>query len=139
MVRQLAINEGSVLHLRSDAARLERDVFVYRSYIGVGNYSVVLDEVWTCPHGCSTAARLLVMFMALLSSIEEHPLGGREPMIVCVCVREPPTPLHTDQGEGRDARGAAGSQAAGNLPVQPSQQGRGSLHGRALAGGLCSG
>ncbi len=42
---QLAINEGSVLHLRNDAARLERDVFVYRSYIGVGNYSVVLDEV----------------------------------------------------------------------------------------------
>ncbi len=42
---QMAINEGSALRLRTDAAKLERDVFVYRAYIGVGNYAVVLDEI----------------------------------------------------------------------------------------------
>ncbi len=53
---QLAINEGSVLHLRSDAAKLERDVFVYRSYIGVGNYAVVLDEVRVATTACLASA-----------------------------------------------------------------------------------
>lgn len=31
--------------MRAESARIERDAFVYRSYIAVGNYSVVLDEI----------------------------------------------------------------------------------------------
>ncbi len=42
---QLAIKEGSTLRVRADATKIERDVFVYRSYIAVGNYAVVLDEI----------------------------------------------------------------------------------------------
>jgi coatomer subunit epsilon len=31
--------------VRGEAVKIERDVFVYRSYIAVGNYAVVLDEI----------------------------------------------------------------------------------------------
>ena len=44
-VPQLAIKEGSTLRIRAESTKIERDVFVYRSYIAVGNYSVVLDEI----------------------------------------------------------------------------------------------
>ena len=42
---QLAIKEGSTLRVRADATNIARDVYVYRSYIAVGNYAVVLDEI----------------------------------------------------------------------------------------------
>ncbi len=42
---QLAIKEASTIRVRVESVKIERDVFVYRSYIGVGNFAVVLDEI----------------------------------------------------------------------------------------------
>lgn len=42
---QLAIAEGSGLGRLSDSLRIERDEFIYRSYVALGQYSIVLDEV----------------------------------------------------------------------------------------------
>lgn len=49
---QLAIAEGSGLGRLSDALRIERDEFIYRSYIALGQYSIVLGEVnWDLMRG----------------------------------------------------------------------------------------
>jgi coatomer protein complex subunit epsilon len=42
---QMAINEGSTLHLTSDVAKMERDTYVYRAYIAAGQAHVALDEI----------------------------------------------------------------------------------------------
>ena len=42
---QLAIAEGSGLGRLPDSLRIERDEFIYRSYVALGQYSIVLDEV----------------------------------------------------------------------------------------------
>lgn len=42
---QGAIHSGSSLNLTVDTQRIERDVFVYRSYIALGTYNMVFDEV----------------------------------------------------------------------------------------------
>lgn len=42
---QLAIAEGSSLGRLSEKLRVERDEFIYRSYIALGQYSIVLGEV----------------------------------------------------------------------------------------------
>lgn len=47
---QLAIAEGSGLGRLSDSLRIERDEFIYRSYVALGQYSIVLDEVRSRVH-----------------------------------------------------------------------------------------
>lgn len=42
---QMAINEGSTLHLTSDVVKMERDTYVYRAYVAAGQPHVVLDEI----------------------------------------------------------------------------------------------
>lgn len=42
---QLAIAEGSGLGRLPDSLRIERDEFIYRSYVALGQYSIVLNEV----------------------------------------------------------------------------------------------
>lgn len=42
---QLAIAEGSGLGRLPEKLRVERDEFIYRSYIALGQYSIVLGEV----------------------------------------------------------------------------------------------
>jgi len=42
---QLAINEAGILNRLSDELKVERDCFVYRSYVGLGQYNLVIDEV----------------------------------------------------------------------------------------------
>lgn len=42
---QLAIAEGSGLGRLPEALRVERDEFIYRSYLALGQYSIVLGEV----------------------------------------------------------------------------------------------
>lgn len=42
---QLAINEASTMNRLNDALQIERDTYVYRSYVALGQYDVVLDEV----------------------------------------------------------------------------------------------
>ena len=45
---QLAIAEGSGLGRLPEALRVERDEFIYRSYLALGQYSIVLGEVYLC-------------------------------------------------------------------------------------------
>ena len=42
---QQAINEGGRLNRLSDELKVERDEFVYRSYVGQGQYALVISEV----------------------------------------------------------------------------------------------
>jgi len=42
---QAAINEGNSVRTPSERDRIEKDTYVYRSYIAQGNYKIVLDEI----------------------------------------------------------------------------------------------
>jgi len=42
---QAAVNEGSALSSVEDSDKVERDVYVYRSYIAQGKYRLVLEEI----------------------------------------------------------------------------------------------
>lgn len=44
---QAAINESSRLKPRDEFAKIERDVYTYRSFIELGNYHIVIDEIKT--------------------------------------------------------------------------------------------
>ena len=59
---QLAIAEGSGLGRLPEALRVERDEFIYRSYLALGQYSIVLGEVYLCDR--KEHARCLVTFVA---------------------------------------------------------------------------
>lgn len=48
---QLAIAEGSGLGRLPDNLRVERDEFIYRSYLALGQYSIVLGEVRASARG----------------------------------------------------------------------------------------
>jgi coatomer protein complex subunit epsilon len=47
---QGCINEANNVKPRSDRDKVERDAYVYRSYIAQGNYQIVLDEVEANAH-----------------------------------------------------------------------------------------
>jgi coatomer protein complex subunit epsilon len=42
---QRAVHEGSLLALTDDALKVERDVYVFRAYIAMGNSEMVVDEI----------------------------------------------------------------------------------------------
>jgi coatomer protein complex subunit epsilon len=63
---QLAINEASSMNRLSDDLKIEKETFVYRSYVALGQYSVVLDEVKdepTTPTGLR-AVKLLATYLS---------------------------------------------------------------------------
>jgi coatomer protein complex subunit epsilon len=63
---QLAINEASSMNRLSDDLKIEKETFVYRSYVALGQYSVVLDEVKdepTTPTGLR-AVKLLASYLS---------------------------------------------------------------------------
>uniref|UniRef100_A0A7S2XUN8 Coatomer subunit epsilon n=1 Tax=Fibrocapsa japonica TaxID=94617 RepID=A0A7S2XUN8_9STRA len=67
---QMAISEGSSLgRLRSELA-LEKDEFVYRSYVALGQYQVVLSEVNDNSAPSLQAVRLLAQYLSDPSSRE---------------------------------------------------------------------
>eukprot|EP00937_MAST-01D_sp_MAST-1D-sp2_P001689 g1689.t1 len=67
---QLAIQEGGALnHLGGDTA-VERDVLIYRSYCGLKQYNVVLDEVADDAPTPMLAVKLLANFLS--SEPEDH-------------------------------------------------------------------
>jgi coatomer protein complex subunit epsilon len=71
---QLAINEAGTLNRLNDTLKVEKDVYVYRSYIAMGQYDIVLDEV---SDKDSTAAglravKLLAKFMSDPSNKADH-------------------------------------------------------------------
>lgn len=62
---QGAINEANNVNARSDKDRLERDVYVYRSYIALANYQLVLDEVpANNAHPSLQAVKLLATYLS---------------------------------------------------------------------------
>jgi coatomer subunit epsilon len=42
---QQAINEAKICSPRSEAAQLERDLFVFRAYLGMGKFDTVMEEI----------------------------------------------------------------------------------------------
>lgn len=67
---QLAIAEGSGLGRLPEALRVERDEFIYRSYLALGQYSIVLGEVGLCAN--------------MWSLLRGRCSGGGVPLLVCV-------------------------------------------------------
>lgn len=59
---QLAIAEGSGLGRLPEALRVERDEFIYRSYLALGQYSIVLGEVYA--YVCEKIRSLLAASVA---------------------------------------------------------------------------
>jgi coatomer subunit epsilon len=47
---QLAINESNSLHRLPKQLAPARDEFVYRSYVALGQYDIVLDEIKESPN-----------------------------------------------------------------------------------------
>jgi len=61
---QAAINEGNNLNPRNERDRLEKDSYVYRSYIAQGNYKIVLDEVGDSAPVPLQAVKLLANYLS---------------------------------------------------------------------------
>lgn len=60
---QLAINEGSKTHPAAEAAVVERDAYVYRSYVALGNTGLVQDEIADDAPVALRAVRLLAGYL----------------------------------------------------------------------------
>jgi len=67
---QGCINEANNVNPRSDRDRVERDTYVYRSYIAQGNYQIVLDEVESAAHPSLQAVKLLATYLSSESNKE---------------------------------------------------------------------
>lgn len=61
---QAAINEGATLNFASEGVRAQRDLYTYRAYIALKNYSVVLDEVPADATGALGAVRMYAYYMS---------------------------------------------------------------------------
>jgi len=61
---QAAINEGNNVNVRSDRERLEKDTYVYRSYIAQGNYKIVLEEIEDSAAAPLQAVKLLATYLS---------------------------------------------------------------------------
>ena len=61
---QAAINEGATLNYAAEDVKAKRDVYTYRAYIALGNYSVVLDEVASDATGALGAVRMLAYYLS---------------------------------------------------------------------------
>ncbi|CAM9999129.1 unnamed protein product [Discosporangium mesarthrocarpum] len=67
---QLAIAEGSGLGRLPDNLRIERDEFIYRSYLALAQYSVVLGEIKDNAPPALQAVRLLAQYLSQPDSRE---------------------------------------------------------------------
>jgi coatomer protein complex subunit epsilon len=70
---QRAVHEGSLLALSDDAVKVQRDVYVFRAYIAMGNAEMVIDEVGD-DEGVQTslqAVRLLALLDAGRSTSDD--------------------------------------------------------------------
>jgi len=71
---QQAINEGGRLNRLSDELKVERDEFVYRSYVGQGQYALVISEV-------DDDAPVNLRAVKLLAEYLENPSGTRDGVV----------------------------------------------------------
>jgi histidyl-tRNA synthetase len=65
---QLAINEASKVRPRDEATKIEKDFYVYRSFIEQGNFSVVLDEIKSDSPAALQATRALAAYLSKAES-----------------------------------------------------------------------
>lgn len=61
---QASINESSVLRSLSDADAVEKDSFVYRSYIALGQHQLVIDEINDAAPTALQAVKLLALYLS---------------------------------------------------------------------------
>eukprot|EP01088_Endostelium_zonatum_P018063 TRINITY_DN5648_c0_g1_i2.p1 TRINITY_DN5648_c0_g1~~TRINITY_DN5648_c0_g1_i2.p1 ORF type:complete len:324 (+),score=80.69 TRINITY_DN5648_c0_g1_i2:57-1028(+) len=61
---QAVINEENSLNVKSDALRLEKDVFVYRAYIARGDYSTVIESVSDSSEPSLLAVKALAQYFS---------------------------------------------------------------------------
>eukprot|EP00026_Physarum_polycephalum_P013820 Phypoly_transcript_14266.p1 GENE.Phypoly_transcript_14266~~Phypoly_transcript_14266.p1 ORF type:complete len:294 (+),score=45.28 Phypoly_transcript_14266:101-982(+) len=61
---QGCINEANNVSARSERDKVERDTYVYRSYIAQGNYQIVIDEVEANAHPSLQAIKLLATYLS---------------------------------------------------------------------------
>eukprot|EP00475_Leptophrys_vorax_P016550 TRINITY_DN23022_c0_g1_i1.p1 TRINITY_DN23022_c0_g1~~TRINITY_DN23022_c0_g1_i1.p1 ORF type:complete len:291 (-),score=27.80 TRINITY_DN23022_c0_g1_i1:350-1222(-) len=90
---QAAINESSVGGL-SEAESIERDTIVYRSYIALGSYQLVIDEITDASATALQAVKQLAVYLAdkskkdsVLSSLEGYlsdSVVGKNPTLLLV-------------------------------------------------------
>eukprot|EP00297_Palpitomonas_bilix_P012913 CAMPEP_0113872960 /NCGR_PEP_ID=MMETSP0780_2-20120614/3506_1 /TAXON_ID=652834 /ORGANISM="Palpitomonas bilix" /LENGTH=299 /DNA_ID=CAMNT_0000858555 /DNA_START=152 /DNA_END=1051 /DNA_ORIENTATION=- /assembly_acc=CAM_ASM_000599 len=59
---QAAINHGNSAKVSSEHEKIERDVFIYRSYIAMKNYTVVMDEISDDAHPSLLAVKLYASY-----------------------------------------------------------------------------
>lgn len=81
---QLAIAEGSGLGRLPEALRVERDEFIYRSYLALGQFSIVLGEVCVCVFLCVQLVAAEVVFWARGA--------GKAECSACGAIDSPPDP-----------------------------------------------
>eukprot|EP01089_Gocevia_fonbrunei_P016458 TRINITY_DN5101_c0_g1_i1.p1 TRINITY_DN5101_c0_g1~~TRINITY_DN5101_c0_g1_i1.p1 ORF type:complete len:312 (+),score=64.45 TRINITY_DN5101_c0_g1_i1:92-1027(+) len=61
---QAAINEGLNVNLSDDSLKLERDIYIYRSYIAKGEFSTVLEEVSDSSPPALQAVKCLASYLS---------------------------------------------------------------------------
>ena len=81
---QQAINEGGRLNRLSDELKVERDEFVYRSYVGQGQYALVISEVDDDAPPNLRAVKLLAEYL-------ENPSGTRDGVVETLSCLQPTT------------------------------------------------
>mmetsp|Transcript_6442 Transcript_6442/g.21721 ORF Transcript_6442/g.21721 Transcript_6442/m.21721 type:complete len:292 (-) Transcript_6442:86-961(-) len=67
---QLALNEASALTRLSPALRAEKDEFVYRCYIAMGQYQIAIDEISSAAPAALQAVKLLATYLSTPDSLE---------------------------------------------------------------------
>jgi len=65
---QAAINEGTTVTPRTERDKVDRDVYVYRSYVAQGNYKIVLDEIGDAAPTALQAVKLLATYLSAESN-----------------------------------------------------------------------
>lgn len=87
---QAAINESDVAGL-TDTEIIEKDCLVYRSYIALGSYSLVIDEITDSSATALQAVKLLAQYLAgydkelVIASLQEwlaDPVIGKNPVLL---------------------------------------------------------
>lgn len=81
---QMAIAEGNALTRLSDPLKTERDEFVYRSYVGLGQYGLVIGEI-------GEESPIPLQAVKLLAQYLEDPAGNKEMVLMTIgeWVRDP--------------------------------------------------
>lgn len=67
---QGCINEANNVNARAEKDKVERDTYVYRSYIALGNFQIVQDEVQASSSPSLQAVKLLATYLADQSNKE---------------------------------------------------------------------